>query len=318
MGFTGSVTDLSFFYLDVNEFIMEEKRVIQHISKKLYIGNEEVMIKGELDNPKVITNSETQSVLEKWYNDAKHILEPLRDVKKKLYEDYKIGAFESRSYKDNLVIYRDLISQEKNAVTDFISKHKNSETAAYLLYYFYERLTMDTVQELYDTLGETIKQNKYNEAIEIYLTTKVLEIGDNWKDFTAFNTDGDTILLSEVEQSTNKHMLLVFSRRGCIPCEKAIPELKDIYKKYHEELRLVSYYQDITAEELKSKAENDEIEWTYLGTNKSSDRRTSRLYDAAAVPKFVLISPERKLIYSWKKGYEKGALTEKLEEYLGS
>lgn len=311
--FTGTVTDLSFFYLEFYEIPEEQKKRIPRLSKILYIGNEEVTIQGEIDSVHVSTNSATQNVLEQWYSESKHIRNPLRDVKMKLFEDSKKGAFESKSYKDNLVIYRNLVAKEKNAVTEFISNHPDSETAAYLLFRFYERLPMDTVRELYDTLGETIKENKYNDPIEIYLTTKVLEVGDYWNDFTAFNTKGDSILLSDVEQGAGKHLLLVFSRRGCMPCESSISELKDIYEKHHEELEIISYYQNISAGDLKAKTESNQIEWTFLGTEMRSDRRTLRSYDVGGFPKFVLISPERKITYSWKKGYERGLLLEKLD-----
>ncbi len=315
ISFTGSVSDLSFFYLEFYEILEDEKRIIPHLSKIFYIGNEEVTIQGEIDSINVSTDSKTQNVLEQWYSESKHIKDPLRDVKMKLFEDYKKGAFESTSYKNNLVIYRDLVAQEKNAVAKFISKHPDSETAAYLLYRFYERLPMDTVRKLYDILGKTIRQNKYNDPIEIYLTTKVLELGDYWYDFTAFNIEGDSLLLSELEQSANKYMLLVFARRGCMPCENSISELKTIYEKHHEELEIVSYYQDISASDLKVKAEINEIEWTYLGSTES-DYRSLRAYDVDGVPKFVLISPERKITYSWKKGYERGLLLEKLDNYF--
>jgi len=316
--FTGSVQELSFFSLSIYEIREEdeEKRLIQHLNKRLFINNEEVTIKGEIDSIEVITNSETQKVLEQWNKEANHILEPLSNVKSKLFEAYKKGAFETESYKDNLAVYRDLIAQEKDAVAGFISRNKNSKTAAFLLNLYHERLPLDTVQELYRTLGETIKQSKYNDPIEIYITTEVLDIGDNWKGFRAFNTKGDSILLSEVEKIADKYMLLAFARRGCIPCEKSISELKDIYKKYRGKLEIVTYYSDISVEALKSKAERNDIEWTFLGT-KESDHQTLRSYGAKGVPKFVLISPERKIIYSRKLGYEKGTLTEKVEEYLG-
>ncbi len=318
ISFSDSIAKLSFFYLDVTEFILEEKKTIPHLSKKLFIRNEEVTVKGKIDNPKVITDSETQSVLEQWYKESQHIREPLSDLKWDLYEDYKKGDVNTKKFKDGMALREELSTKLKELVVGFIEEHKHSETAAFLLNLNYQNLSMDTLQDLYQTLGETIKNSKYNEPIKIYLTTEVLNLGDYWNDFTAFNTDGDSQLLSEVEQSADKYMLIVFARRGCMPCENSISELKGIYENYHEGLEIVSYYQDITAEELKSKAISNDIEWTFLGTNKKSDRRTMRSYDVEAFPQFVLISPERKLIYSWKKGYEKGSLTEKVKEYLGS
>lgn len=144
-----------------------------------------------------------------------------------------------------------------------------------------------------------------------------METGDYWNDFTAFNTDGDRLLLSEVDKGADKYMLLVFARRRCIPCENSISELKTIYTKFRDKLEIVSYYQSISADELKSKAESNRLEWTFLGSTES-DHQTLRSYDAGGVPKFILISPERKIIYSWKMGYEKGSLREKVQEYLGS
>ncbi len=314
--FTGSVSELSFFYLEFYEIQEDGKRIVPLRTKQLFIGNEEVTLTGEINNLDVITNSETQNIIEEWFSEAKHIFDPLRKVKSILFIYSQKGEYDSREYKDNLVIYKDLLIQEEEAAVDFISRNSHSKTSAFLLNRYYHRLSMKKVEELYRKLGETIKQSRFNDPIEIYLTTEVLEIGDYWYDFTAFNKKGDSILLSDVEQGACKHLLLVFSRRGCIACENSTLELKAIYEKHHEELEIVSYYQDISANDLKAKAESNQIEWTLLGTEMRSDRRTLRSYDVGGFPKFVLISPERKITYSWKRGYEKGLLLEKLDNYF--
>lgn len=314
--FTGTVPELTNFdlrfskvyYAGITELISSEK---------FYIGNDEVVLKGSIDSLEVTTNAETQLVLEKWKKESKQIKEQLREVKKKLFNAFAKGETKTKAYKEDIELRDDLSLKEEKAAVRFISRHNDSETAAYLLSIYYQRLPLDTLRKLYDELGETIKQSKYNEAIDIFLTTDVLTLGDSWYAFKAFNADGDTVSLSEPQGSAGKYILLAFVKRGCLPSEGAISELKEIYKKYHDKLEVVSYYQGISVSDLKAKVDFNEIEWTCLGSKKP-DRRTLRSYNAEAFPQFVLISPERKLIYSWKKGYGEGLLTKKVEEYLGS
>lgn len=81
-----------------------------------------------------------------------------------------------------------------------------------------------------------------------------LELGQNWRDFKAFDIAGDTAFLSERNEIQCKHVLLVFSSPGCRACEMAIPELKEVYEAYHDQMELVTYNQAYTLPELKSRA----------------------------------------------------------------
>lgn len=316
MTFTGSVSELTSFNLYFWELLLEEKNIVLLRKERLLIDNEEVILRGEIDNLDITTNSETQKVLMQWRDDAKEVLVPLHEVKTILYEAYKNGDTENQEFEDNMVLRDDLMFQEEEAVVSFILKHKESPTSLYLLDLFYHRLLLDILQEVYSTLGETIKNSKYNEPIEAYLTTKVLEHGDTWNDFKALTIHGDSLSLSGIDKASGKHVLLVFARNGCVPCESSISELKEIYNQYHEELEIVSYYQGMTIDALKSKVEAHQMEWTCLGTTKRSDHRAVRSYNVDAFPKFILISPERKIIYSFKKGYDEGLLTEKLGNFF--
>lgn len=314
--FTGTVSESTNFDLSFSKIYFGGYPDLIS-SEMIFIGNEEVVLKGKIDNLEVITNSETQRVLEKWKNESKQIRKQLRDVRMKLFIAFSKGETKTKVYKENMKLRDDLSLKEEKAAVSFISRQNDSETAAYLFNIYYQRLPFDTIQKLYDELGETIKQSRYNEPIHIYLTTDVLNLGDPCSDFKAFNADGDTISFSEIDGSEDKYILLAFVKRGCIASEGATSEMKGVYKKYRDKLELVSYYQQISVSDLKAKVEFNQMEWTCLGS-KEPNRHTLRSYNVEAYPQFMLISPERKLIYSWKKGYEKGALTKKVEEYLGS
>ena len=69
------------------------------------------------------------------------------------------------------------------------------------------------------------------------------KIGDLGSDFELKNRRGGKASLSGFE---GKYKLLEFSFSGCGPCLQALPEVKEAYEKYNDQLEVLTIWKDPT------------------------------------------------------------------------
>lgn len=140
---------------------------------------------------------------------------------------------------------------------------------------------------------------------------KAVEIGDEMADGDLFDVDGRLHHLVELK---GKYILLNFWSRGCAPCIAAIPEMEEIAQRYASRLAVVSISEDsesswkefIHLKKLKG------LQWNQLGKSSPTLKQSYRFN---AIPVYVLISPEGKVIDKWI-GYEKNHLKNKIKNLL--
>ena len=85
--------------------------------------------------------------------------------------------------------------------------------------------------------------------IEQYLRT---DVGQPYRDIAAPTPAGDTLSLRQaVEDPANKCVLVDFWASWCGPCRKAIPHVRELYRKYPKELQVFSVSLDEKPEEWK-------------------------------------------------------------------
>ena len=280
---------------------------------RLFIGNEEVYISGTSVDYKIV-GSETQDIHEKWRKKTTHATTKRKDAMRELLRMSQLSEVDSTYYKEQSLKglkYREI---EINLTKEFIRQHSNSETSVFLLHEIMLKFSLDTIRALYHQIPQKYKSNRYSKDIELLISIEPVKEGDKIVDFKAFDLSGETVRFAKLPDAKDKYVLLIFSSPGCGPCEMAVPELKRIYNNSHDWLELVTYSQSTSKEKLKSKAEANSIQWTYLGSEES-DKTTMYSYGAYGTPKFVLLSPGQKVVYSFDMGYKPGILTSKIEEY---
>lgn len=305
--FTGSLEKTTPLFL----FVVGNKSVLKVI--RLFIGNEKVIITGTI-NDFNITGSETQNVHEKWRKKTAHATIKRKEAMSELFRMSQLSEIDSAYYKLQSKKNRKYTQIENQLTKAFIHDHPNSETSVFLLSDIKTDFPRDTIRALYSKIPKRYKVNKYGKDIELFTTIKPVKAGDKIVDFEAFDLSGVEKRFATLPAIKNKYVLLIFSGPGCRPCERAVPELKRIYDKNHDWLELVTYNQSISKEKLNSKAEASDIRWTYLGSE-DSDKTTMYSYGAYGVPKFILLSPDQDVVYSFEIGYKQGSLASKIEEY---
>ncbi|WP_281644923.1 TlpA family protein disulfide reductase [Bacteroides zoogleoformans] len=167
------------------------------------------------------------------------------------------------------------------------------------------------VTELYNSLSE--EQRKTDKALDIlsYLAPPdAANLGEKAADDDLFDLQGNVHHLSDFK---GKPVLIDFWSRGCGPCIMALPEMKEISKKYEGRLVVVSLSIDNkTNWEIASR--HHEITWWNLNDLKGNHGLYAK-YDSGAIPRYVFLSSEGEVQEMWS-GYGKGSLLEKLEKLM--
>lgn len=167
------------------------------------------------------------------------------------------------------------------------------------------------VEELYARLTDTQRQTPEALDIQAYLfPVETVSAQEKAVDGDLFDLQGNVHRLSDFK---GKAVLIDFWSRGCGPCLMALPEMKEISKKYEDRLVLVSVsIDDKTNWEIASR--HHDISWWNLNDLKGNHGLYAK-YTAGSIPRYVFLSPEGEVVEMWS-GYGKGSLLEKLGKLM--
>lgn len=132
----------------------------------------------------------------------------------------------------------------------------------------------------------------------------VQQVGDNAVDAELFDMQGNTHHLAEAF-SEGRYVLLDFWSLGCGPCRMAEPEMREAYEQSKDKLEIIG----INRDKLSAWMDADfskKIIWKNWNDGKMGKGGVESHYcDNSAVPQYVLLSPEGRIL--WKAtGYRQG------------
>ena len=130
---------------------------------------------------------------------------------------------------------------------------------------------------------------------------RLLQVGDEAVDAELFDMQGQKHHLFEAF-SNGKYVLLDFWGIGCGPCMMSEPEMREVYEKMKDKLEIVAINQNKLAEWQKH-----EFSKRIVGKNWNNAMKdiSSKYCDMGAIPYYVMISPDKRII--WKAvGYQPG------------
>lgn len=146
-------------------------------------------------------------------------------------------------------------------------------------------------------------ENQLAEVHTYIYPPHLLQVGEEAVDAELFDFEGNTHHLLE-NLSDGRYTLLDFWAIGCGPCRMSEPEMKEVYEQLKGKLEIVGINQD----NLSTWKNNDfskRIVWKNWNDGKMGSSVNSRYCDIAAIPYYVLISPDKRIV--WKAvGYGPG------------
>jgi len=163
---------------------------------------------------------------------------------------------------------------------------------------------MEQLKELEKTIAARAPKGFEEKLAEIHnyvYPPRLLQVGDEAVDAELFDMQGQKHHLFDAF-SNGKYVLLDFWGIGCGPCMMSEPEMREVYEKMKDKLEIVAINQNKLSEWQKH-----EFSKRIVGKNWNNAMKdiSSKYCDMGAIPYYVMISPDKRII--WKAvGYQPG------------
>ena len=132
---------------------------------------------------------------------------------------------------------------------------------------------------------------------------QVLQVGEEAVDVELFDMQGNTHHLLE-GMTDGRYLLLDLWGIGCGPCRMAEPEMREVYERMKDKLEIVGINEDKLSS-WKNSDFSKRIVWKNWNDGKMGSSISSRYCNEGAVPYYILISPDKRIV--WKAvGYNPG------------
>ena len=132
---------------------------------------------------------------------------------------------------------------------------------------------------------------------------KVLQMGDEAVDAELFDMQGNKHHLFEAF-ADGRYVLLDFWGIGCGPCRMSEPEMRVAYEQMKDKMEIVGINEDDVST-WKNNDFSKSIIWKNWNDGMKGSSLNSRYCDMGAIPYYVLISPDKRIL--WKAvGYNPG------------
>lgn len=211
-----------------------------------------------------------------------------------------IQANDSIGVKDISKSLDSLKEANRKLEISIIEKHPKTYTALYIL----NKIYLDISLENFKFYLNLLKPSSSKHSIFITLKEKYTllcktKVGAVAPPFALKNIDDfDSIQLSEISK---QYILLDFWGSWCGPCIKAIPDLTRIYKRFNgTNFEIIS----VAYDEIKNKPQLDSLialykmNWLHGFVNMSEKNNLIiSQYSVMAFPTYILIGPDRKILF---------------------
>lgn len=188
-----------------------------------------------------------------------------------------------------------LLDDKLNLRIVFIAEHSNSYVSPTELLGLINVLSLNLEDSLFNNFTQEIKQSRAaklcKEEIE---KRRVLRAGIFLPNFSTVDVNGKEISLFQFK---GRFVLLDFWASWCIPCRKAIPDLKQIYKRYNNKgFEVIAISTDKKEQQWKDAIIKEKIDsWV----NIRKDQQLEKIFESIRVlPMQLLVDPEGKIIWS--------------------
>lgn len=132
-------------------------------------------------------------------------------------------------------------------------------------------------------------------ALLITVTSSALgqmpAVGEPFPEFAGTDlVSGEKFTLADLK---GKVVLIDFWATWCGPCRKALPEIKELYEKYHDQgLEIVGISLDRSVEKCRSFVEKNEMKWRQIADGGGWSASLAKRFGVSAIPRVVLVDAD--------------------------
>lgn len=252
------------------------------------------------------------------------IYEKLRDVQM-LNEEW-MKAYETKSeFADSLMRefysavqeYKALADKELSLKLEFIKSHPKSVIIPYLLYEMAgaQYADISTIHSTYESLSEQNKNSLLGRMakrkIDIISVDTGGAVGDKAYDFNRCGVDGKSVQMADI-LADGEYLLLDFWASWCQPCLQQIPNVQQVYEKYHPKgLNIIGISSDDDTKAWRAAIDRYNLSSYPQVLNEKPTDGDDRLlfekfeniadrYEVDAIPCFILIDSTGEIVARWQ------------------
>lgn len=229
----------------------------------------------------------------------------------------KMMAVSQVDYNDPVAVdsVKRMIQMLDSSLLRTVQNYMDSTRNNYASTYFFESYLMDNysfeeVEGFYNCLTDRVKQSapgiELKKKIDEMGTVSVGGIAPNFK---AETPDGKELSLYDLR---GRVVLLDFWASWCGPCMAEMPNVKEIYKKYHDKgLEILGVSLDSKKELWVNAIEKNELKWHHVSTLNKFDCPIAKLFRVTGIPRMYILDKDGKIIAQDLRGEE---LAKKMDE----
>ncbi|MFM2338926.1 MAG: hypothetical protein RL115_2119 [Bacteroidota bacterium] len=213
------------------------------------------------------------------------------DKASKIFYSLKLSNTDSldviEKLKDSLSLAEDVKRFKKYAKTVFGSHLLNT--------LYDQRYSVTKLKELFNLLSEEGKLTNSAQLLFKKLNSYTpLAIGQNFEWFTMADTSGVAI---NVANTGHKIILVDFWASWCTPCRQQMPELKEIYNKFHNKgFEIVAVSLDEKIDNWKKAIVHDKVPWINVSDLKGWNSELITKSYIQSIPFNIFIDSDGKII----------------------
>ncbi len=193
----------------------------------------------------------------------------------------------------------------------FALDNPNSLSSLFEIYFNKEKIIKADLIQFYNKVDDYNKKTQVSKSIKSFINLdKIIKKGDQFEDFNAKDSLGKTHKISEFKK---KYILLYIMQSYCFACVESNNELNSIYKKYQQNLEIVSVSIDNSLKVWKMGLQEHKPNWISLHIGNGFYGEIVQKYNATGTPTFILIDKKSKIIETWD-GYDENVIDKFLSE----
>lgn len=275
---------------------------------------EELGIKGM-----TVTGSKNNDVNEE-LNDQWKVVEALPELKKYAELAEKVAAnpeiLEDTTfywvYRKEFDAYMARVKEEQLKI---MAANPSVEIAAYGLSFMMNDMPLEKLEQVFGQFDVKVRESELarevRESIEL---RQRIEPGRPAPEFTLAQRDGSSVSLSDFR---GKVVVLDFWASWCRPCRASFPWVREFYEEYREKgVEIIGVSIDAKKASWEKALDEEKLPWVQvIDETVKGIYRVGELYHVLAVPMFVVVDKEGKIVV--RAHMEKEELSEVVEKALG-